>query len=142
MAFFRSFLIENSEKPDTTFAEHDETALVMFLLMARLKQSPVDVHIPSDFKAPERLPKEFAEQDLKFVAGFLCFFVAKPMQYIRDMRDFRGYFIPRFAQDTPKQIQLGQALHEKFYTATLNDIERAANLDFFFDMNQIVTRVR
>jgi hypothetical protein len=110
---------------------------VTFLLEARLGHS-VDLHIPSDFKAPERLPKEFSEQELKFVAGFLCFFVSKPMQYARDIRAFREYFIPRFAQDTPKQIQLGQALHEKFFTATLNDIEGAANLDLFFDTNVIV----
>lgn len=140
MAFFRSFLIKNSQEPDAAFAEQDEAALVMFLLEARLRHSSVDLHIPSDFKAPERLPKEFAEQELKFVAGFLCFFVSKPMQYMREIRAFREYFIPGFAQDTPKQIQLGQALHEKFFTATLNDIEGATTLDLFFDTTQILAR--
>jgi hypothetical protein len=141
MAFFRSFLIKNSQEPDTTFAEQDEAALVMFLLEARLRHSSVDLHIPSDFKPPERLPKEFSEQELKFIAGFLCFFIAKPMQYMREMQDFRKYFIPRFAQDTPKQIQLGQALHEKFFTAALRDIEGAATLDLFFDTKQIFVSV-
>jgi hypothetical protein len=140
MAFFRSFLIKNSQEPDTTFAEHDEAALVMFLLQARLRHSAVDLHIPPDFKAPDRLPREFPEQELKFVAGFLCFFVSKPMQYTREIRAFREYFIPGFAQDNPKQIQLGQALHERFFTATLNDLEGATTLDLFFDLSQIFAR--
>jgi hypothetical protein len=138
MAFFRSFLIENNEKPDTTFAEQDEAALVLFLLQARLKGSAVDLHIPADFEAPQQLPVEFAgphpQQELKFVAGFLCFFVAKPMQYMRELKAFKQYFIPGFALDAPKQIQLAQGLREEFFTGTLNDLRVATTVDRFSDI--------
>jgi hypothetical protein len=141
MAFFRSFLIENQQTPDTSFDEDDEAALAFFLLQARLRRSASNLHITSDFEAPERLPIEFAgrgaQQELKFVAGFFCFFVAKPMLYMREMRAFRGYFIPGFARDAAKQIQLAQALRKEFFTATLKDLTEAKSLDSFFDIAAI-----
>jgi len=137
MAFFRSFLIENNQSPDTTFDEQDEAALVWFLVQARVRHSAVGLSIPADFEAPEQLSPNFASA-LKFVAGFSCFFVSKPMQYMREMQAFRDYFIPGFASDQPKQIQLAQALHENFFTATLDDLSGASTLDLFFDINEII----
>jgi len=141
MAFFRSYLIANQEEPDTTYDERDETALVLFLLQSRLQQSAKDLRVPENFTPPRVLPSEFTRPDsqrqLKFVAGFLCFFIGKPFQYRREMQAFRGYFIPSFADDVPKQIQLGQALRRKFFTASLNDLQGAETLDDFFDIAEI-----
>jgi hypothetical protein len=142
MAFFRSFLVENNQTPDTTYNENDEAALVLFLLQARLRQSAVDLHVPDGFEAPEHLPEGFALpghlKELKFVAGFLCFFVSKPMRYMREVRSFREYFTPGFASDAPKQIQLAQALREEFYRATLNDLESATTLNGLFNVDTIL----
>jgi hypothetical protein len=141
MAFFRSFLTENSQTPDTAFAERDEAALVWFLIQARVRNSAVGLGIPADFEAPERLPANFAKE-MKFVAGFVCFFVAKPMQYMREMNAFRNYFIPGFSGDEAKQIQLAQALRENFFHATLADLQGTTTLDLFFDVNEIMAIAR
>ncbi len=141
MAFFRAFLLENHETPDTTFNERDEAALVMFLVQVRLNRSPAGVLVPEDFQLPDQVPTHLAKQ-VKFVAGFLCFFIAKPMTYMREMAAFRSYFIPGFASDRDKQIQLGQALRESFVTATLEDLSTAESLDFFFDVRELYETVR
>jgi hypothetical protein len=141
MAFFRSYLLANQQQPDTTYDERDETALVLFLLESRLRGSATGIRVPEGFVPPEQMPKEFVQPDLqrqlKFVSGFLCFFIGKPMAYLREMRAFRYYFIPRFPDDVDKQIQLGQALREKFFTATLEDLQQAQTLDDFFDIAEI-----
>ena len=139
MAFFRSFLIENQQELNTEFSERDEAALVYFLLEARLRGSASrELYVPDDFEPPEQLPRtlaapELLRRQLRFIGGFLCFFVAKPMGYLRDIRSFRDYFIPGFAADRAKQIQLGQALRPEFFTATLDDLTTASTLDQFFD---------
>jgi hypothetical protein len=63
--------------------------------------------------------------------------VAKPALYSRELRAFRIYFIPNFAKDRDKQIQLGQALHDEFFTASLNDLKTAESLDRYFDVTQL-----
>ncbi|TCK75397.1 hypothetical protein [Acidipila rosea] len=141
MAFFRTFLMENNQTPDTAFDEEDEAALVIFLLQARVKGSAADLQLPPGFRAPEHLPGEFdspgVRQELKFIAGFLCFFVSKPVAYMREIKAFRDYFIPRFASDIPKQIQLAQALREEFFSATLDDLRFTDTVDRFFDIAEI-----
>jgi hypothetical protein len=141
MAFFRSYLIENAATPDEEFDENDEAALVWFLVQARVRKSAEGLEVPAGYIAPTALPQEFAsayiKKHLKFVSGFLCFFVAKPALYSREIRAFRRYFIPNFANDRDKQIQLGQALHDEFFTASLNDLETAESLDRFFDVTQL-----
>jgi hypothetical protein len=143
MAFFRSYLLANQQQPDTTYDERDEAALILFLLESRLRRSAIDLRVPDGFTLPERMPREYAQPDvqrqLKFVAGFVCFFVAKPIGYLREMQAFRSYFIPGFADDAAKQIQLAQALRPSFFTATLEDLQSAETLDSFFDIAAIST---
>ena len=140
MAFYREFLKQEGED----FEERDEAALVLFLLEARLNQSAVNLEMPAGFVAPDALTGELAsagaKKQLKFVAGFLCFFVAKPMGYVRDMRAFKRYFIPGFADDRAKQIQLGQALKAEFFNANLEDLERMESLDWLMDTEAFTPR--
>jgi hypothetical protein len=137
MAFFRDYLIAKHETPDHRFNEDDEAALILFLLEARLRRSGHNIHVPEGFTAPAEMPPELDSPDIleevKFVAGFVCFFVAKPKAYTDEMEIFREYFTPGFATNTAKQIQLGDSLRKPFFTATLEDLEKTSSLDRFFD---------
>lgn len=141
MAFFRTYLIQNNETPNTSFNEDDEAALILFLLYARLQRSGEEVRVPDGFTAPEDMPEELADshsqRELRFVAGFVCFFVVKPAGYMRDMRDFQEYYVPGFASDTAKQIQLAGSLRKEFFEATLDDLTEAQSLDRFSDTTTI-----
>jgi hypothetical protein len=141
MAFFRTFLIENDQTPDTTFSERDEAALILFLLQARLRRRAIGLRVPEDFEAPEELPQELegvnVQKELKFLAGFRCFFVSKPHGYEIQMAAFLDYFVPDFARDVAKQIQLAEGMREAFYSATLEDLKGAKTLDRFFNVNAI-----
>ncbi|HVO78873.1 MAG TPA: hypothetical protein VMT39_02545 [Candidatus Bathyarchaeia archaeon] len=144
MAFFRLYLVRNHQAPDTTFDERDEAALVYFLLQARLKGSAEGVSIDSDFQAPADTawmpPAPDLEAQIKFVAAFLCFFVSKPMAYMNELQAFRQYFIPGFAADSAKQIQLGRALRAPFFTAGVEDLASASSLDLLFDVDEMSAR--
>lgn len=141
MAFFRSYLTENGATPDDQYDENDEAALVWFLVQARIRGTAENLEVPAGFRAPDEWPQGVAAADfkkhLKFVSGFLCFFVVKPAQFVREMGAFRSYFIRNFAGDRDKQIQLGQALHDEFFTATLDDLKTAKSMDRFFDVTQL-----
>jgi len=141
MAFFRTYLIENDQTPDTSFDERDEAALVLFLLQARLRKSAAGLRVPEDFEAPEQLPSELdspeMQKELKFITAFQCFLVSKPHGYEVEIAAFRQYYIPGFASDVPKQTQLAQGLRKRFFTATLDDLTRAETLDRFFNVSEI-----
>ena len=141
MAFFREFLIENNETPDPTYSEKDEAALVLFLLQARLRGSAVGITVPDDFNPDDEVYRQLAVRrsikDSKFIAGFLCFFVSKPFAYMRDMEAFKQYFIPGFATDRRKQVQLAEALRVGFFNATLENVQTAPSLGLFLDISAI-----
>lgn len=141
MACFRNYLIENGQTPDTSFKENDEAALIFFLLYARLSGSARNIHIPADFEVPEEMPQDLrsahAQDELKFVTGFRCFFVSKPAGYMRDINDFLEYYTPGFASDTAKQIQLAASLRREFFDAKLEDLTTAKSLDRFCDTTTI-----
>lgn len=137
MAFFRDFLRKNGQPIDTTYDEQDEAALVWFLVMARMNQSARGIQVPDNFTAPGDLTAEITKH-MRFVGGFLCFFIAKPATYMRDMQAFRQYFIPGFATDRDRQVQLGQALEDAFFTAELEDLANAESLNLFFDTTELM----
>lgn len=138
MAFFHTYLIENEQTPDNYLYENDEAALVAFLVQARLNRSAKGLRVPEDYIAPDELPDDKnVLRELKFVAGFVCFFVSKPSGYMIDMERFKDYYIPGFASDTAKQTQLAESLQKEFYTAKLEDLAKANSLGRFCDITKI-----
>lgn len=145
MTFLNAYLAGRGETPDPTFQEEDEAALVLFLLEARALRSKEGLTVPDDPETLDRLPAELLgpthEGDLEFVTVFFCYFFAKPDGYMRDMRQFRDYFVPRFRHDRAKQIQVAVGLRPRFFDATVADLLEAKSLDLFFDMTQILSPV-
>lgn len=141
MAFFRSYLKEIGIIPDPRFNETDEDVLVQFLLQARMRQSTAHVKIKTGFFGRRELYRELsdpkAKDALKFVAGFLCHFVTKPMGYVREMENFKQNLIPGFAKDRSKQDQLTRGLREEFFHAALESLETAETLDLYFDIGEL-----
>ncbi len=94
MAFFRSYLKEIGIIPDPRFDETDEDVLVQFLLQARIRGSVANLEIKTGFFGRRELYRDLADPKakdaLKFVAGFLCHFVTKPVGYQREMEDFKA----------------------------------------------------
>jgi hypothetical protein len=145
MTFLNAYLAGRGETPDPTFQEEDEAALVLFLFEARAHRSTVGLTVPDDPETLDRLAAELLgpthEVDLEFVTVFLCYFYAKPDAYMRDMRQFRDYFVPGFSHDRAKQIQVAEGLRPRFFEATVADLREAESLDLFFDTMQIPSPV-
>ena len=145
MTFLNAYLAGRGETPDPTFQEEDEAALVLFLLKGRALRSMVGLTVSDDSETLDRLPAELLGPahavDLEFVTVFLCWIYAKPEGYMRDMRQFRDYFVPGFRHDGAKQIQVAAGLRPKFFGATVADLREAKSLDLFFDTTQMPSPV-
>jgi hypothetical protein len=141
MAFFRSYLKEIGIIPDPRFDETDEDVLVQFLLQARIRGSVANLEIKTGFFGRRELYRDLADPKakdaLKFVAGFLCHFVTKPVGYQREMEDFKQYFIPGFAKDRSRQARLARGLREEFFHTALESLETAETLDLYFDISEL-----
>src|ERR1700686_2805058 len=93
--FFRSFLRENDQPIDTRYNANDEAAFVFGLVQLRLVRTylvPVDRH---HMLEGAQMGVELVDA-VRFVASFLCFFITKPAQYNREIKDFKDYYIPGF----------------------------------------------
>lgn len=141
MPFFRDFLKEHKVIPDPRFDEADEASLARFLLEARMHRSAAGLVIKTGFFARRELNRELASVEAKeailFVAAFLCFFVSKPMGYLREMEAFKEHFIPGFTMDAEKQAQLARGLRPEFFDATVESLTTAETLDLFFDIAEL-----
>ncbi len=141
MAFFRSYLKEIGIIPDPRFDETDEDVLVQFLLQARIRGSTANIEIKTGFFGRRELYRDLAEPKaedaLRFVAGFLCYFVTKQVGYLREMEIFKEHFIPGFAKDRSKQAQLARGLREEFFHAALESLETAETLNLYFDISEL-----
>ncbi len=141
MSFFHEFLRANKVIPDPRFDESDEAALVQFLLLARMRRSTADLEIKLGILARMEFYRELASAEaqnaLFFVAAFLCFFVTKPMQYLAEIEAFKDHFIPGFAGDRAKQMQLTRGLKPEFFEATVQSLITTETLDRFFDIAEL-----
>lgn len=143
MAFFRDLLKEFKVIPDPRFDEADEASLARFLLEARMRHSAAGLAVKTGFFARRELNRELAVPEAKetmiFVAAFLCFFVSKPMGYLREMEAFKQHFIPGFTMDAAKQTQVARGLRPEFFGATLESLTKAETLDLYFDIAELGT---
>ena len=141
MAFFREFLMASKVIPDPRFDEADEAALVQLLLQARIRRSVEGVELKTGFLARREFNSELvsveAQNALLFVAGFLCFFLSKPIGYTRGIEAFKEHFIPGFAIDKAKQARLMEGLRPEFFQATLESLATTETLDELFDTAQL-----
>jgi hypothetical protein len=141
MSFFREYLKENKVIPDPRFDEGDEASLVRFLLEARMHHTAAGLEIKTGFFARRELNRELATVEAKnemiFVAAFLCFFVTKPLGYLREMEAFKEHFIPGFSMDTAKQAQLARGLRKNFFTGAVESLVTAETLDLYFDIAEL-----
>ena len=114
MAFFREYLQKNKILHDPRFDETDEDFLVQALLQARMNQSKGNIVIKTGFFGKRDLERELktpkAQDALQFVAAFLCYLVATPITYGREMEKFKMYFTPGFASNNSKHEQLRRGL--------------------------------
>ena len=120
--FFRSFLREHNQPIDRRYNADDEAAFVFGLVQLRLARTyliPVDRH---DLLERAQMGVELVDA-VRFVASFLCFFIAKPAQYNREIKEFKEYYIPNFSTDVSKQEQLKQSVEVSFSMTPLNEAD-------------------
>ncbi|MGA9062139.1 MAG: hypothetical protein WB341_10785 [Terracidiphilus sp.] len=138
MAFFGEYLKKYEIIRDPRFDESNEEALVHFLLRARLRNSAAGVEVRTGFLAQREVNLDLAdpraEGALMFVSAFVCYFVTKPVGYLREMETFKQHFIPGFAEDRAKQMRLARGLREEFFHATAESLETTETLDLLFDI--------
>lgn len=141
MAFFREYLQKNKILHDPRFDETDEDFLVQALLQARMNQSKGNIVIKTGFFGKRDLERELktpkAQDALQFVAAFLCYLVATPITYGREMEKFKMYFTPGFAIDNSKHEQLRRGLRASYFAATLESLETTETLDALFDIAEM-----
>lgn len=138
MAFFREYLKKSKILHDPRFDETDEDFLVQALLQARINGSNSNIVIKTGFFGQRDLERELktpkAQDALHFVAGFLCYLVATPIPYGKEMEKFKMYFTPGFATNSSKHEQLRQGLRAGYFDATLESLETTETLDALFDI--------
>jgi len=137
---FRTFLQSKKEQPDLTFNERDENHFVTALLMLRLGLHGTVGHATFDTVAT------LADRDdplasiargpettnaLIFVSTFMCFFVIKPKSFMHAMQSFKQHFIPGFADDVSKRLQLFELVNPAF-SEVQPDPAKWTSLEHFF----------
>lgn len=141
MAFFREYLKKSKILHDPRFDETDEDFLVQALLQARMNGSNSNIVIKTGFFGQRDLERELktpkAQDALQFVAGFLCYLVATPITYGKEVEKFKMYFTPGFATNSSKHEQLRQGLRAGFFDATLESLETTETLDALFDIAEM-----
>lgn len=141
MAFFREYLKKSKILHDPRFDETDEDFLVQALLQARMNGSNSNIVIKTGFFGQRDLERELktpkAQDALQFVAGFLCYLVATPITYGKEMEKFKMYFTPEFATNSLKHEQLRQGLRAGYFDATLESLETTETLDALFDIAEM-----
>jgi hypothetical protein len=141
MAFFREYLKKSKILHDPRFDETDEDFLVQALLQARMNGSNSNIVIKTGFFGQRDLERELktpkAQDALQFVAAFLCYLVATPITYGREMEKFKMYFTPGFAANSSKHEQLRQGLRASYFDATVESLETTETLDALFDIAEM-----
>ncbi len=141
MAFFREYLKKSKILHDPRFDETDEDFLVQALLQARMNGSSANIVIKAGFFGTRDLERELktpkAQDALQFVAGFLCYLVATPITYGKEIEKFKMYFTPGFATNSSKHEQLRQGLRAGYFDATLESLETTETLDALFDIAEM-----
>jgi|SRR5579864_1730112 len=138
---FRGFLQSRNAIPDLRFEERDENYFVTAMLLLRLGfhgdigRDVFDSVVAStqDFQDPlaSIQPGVETEAALIFVSTFLCFFAVKPAAFMTSVNQFKNYFIPGFASDTAKHVQLFQSVDQSFARSPL-DPAKWRTVDHFF----------
>ncbi len=142
---FRSFLIHENAKPDPAFTERDESHFVLALLLLRLGfhgemgRNAYDGIVAATEHADDPLASIQASTEtvtaLKFVGTFLCFFAIKPATFARAIQQFKQNFIPGFADDEGKRVQLFRLANSAFSQNSLQP-ERWRSLETFFRVSE------
>lgn len=148
---FRTFLQSKKAQPDPTFNERDESHFVAALLMLRLGFQGTLGHAAFDTVATlaENTDDPLASivrgpetaSALIFVSTFLCFFVVKPKAFMQAVGQFKQHFIPGFADDVSKRIQLFELANPTFSEAQ-PDATQWTSLGNFFRTWQKEEQVR
>ena len=138
---FRGFLQRKDAKPDLRFEERDENYFVTAMLLLRLGfhgdigRDVFDAVVArsQDFEDPlaSIQPGVETEAALIFVSTFLCFFAVKPAAFMTSVNQFKTYFIPGFANDTARHVQLFQSVDPSFARSPL-DPAKWTTVDRFF----------
>ncbi|HEY1806441.1 MAG TPA: hypothetical protein VGG45_18360 [Terracidiphilus sp.] len=141
MSFFREYLKDNKVLHDPRFDETDEDFLVQALLQARMNRSKGNIVIKTGFFGKRDLEQELKTQKgkdaLHFVASFLCYMVATPISYGKEMERFKAYFTPGFASDNSKHEQLRQGLRQSYFDASPESLETTDTVDVLFDVAEM-----
>jgi hypothetical protein len=138
---FRGFLQSKNAKPDLRFEERDENYFVTAMLLLRLGfhgdtgRDVFDAVVARshDFADPLASIQPGAETEaaLIFVSTFLCFFAVKPAAFMISVNQFKTYFIPGFADDSARHVQLFQSVDPSFARSPL-DPAKWMTVDHFF----------
>ena len=143
MTWFREYLKSNKQRPDEDFNEVDETWFIFALVLLRqgyygaiaesiwkgVMQSLRDRG--ADDPLSELPPTKSMRANIEFVTTFLCFFVAKPTVYLKEINEFKSYFIPGFASDETKQMQLFGLVQPSFADLSLEKMKWQSVEQFF-----------
>jgi len=138
---FRTFLQSENAQPNQSFNERDESHFVAALLMLRLGFHETLGHAALDAVATladntndplasiRRGPE--TTNALIFVSTFMCFFKVKPRSFMQAVQEFNQHFIPGFADDVGKRIQLFELVNAAFSEAPLEPADWPSFENFF-----------
>jgi hypothetical protein len=138
---FRAFLQSKNVQPNHSFNERDESHFVAALLMLRLGFHDTLGHAALD--AVATLADDTGDplasirggpettNALLFVSTFMCFFKVKPRSFMQAVQEFNQYFIPGFADDVGKRIQLFSLVNAAFSQAPM-DVSEWPTFESFF----------
>lgn len=140
-SMFRTFLQSKNAQPDRAFNERDESYFVAALLMLRLGFHNTLGHAALDAVATLADDTDDPLASIRggpettaaliFVSTFMCFFKVKPRSFMQAVQEFKQYFIPGFADDVGKRIQLFELVNSAFSEAPLEPANWPSFENFF-----------